>query len=554
MYDAATRHEETITAGVLEKPMPVVDHDIYSNEPSFVKNAAGQSQLAGNYVKTVQTENAVSRERTLNRAYDYIIHMAENLGVGGGDLLARPAVRFYEIAVEKNFVRGRKAEQVQAACLYITCRYVLGAVFLQLCKVLHLQEHPIVQKPVDPSLFIHRFANGLLGEVNHDVEKTALRIMASMKLNWMQTGRKPSGLCGAALYISALSHGFKFSKAEIVKLVHICEATLTKRLIEFEGTESGGLTIEEFNQKAEELDRSGNKGKHTNFGDNMIKGEELLCEHKGGGGPQFAHGLCESCYHEFIKLSGGLDGGSEPPAFQRAERERLTAACAKENTADSLLEPAFVENSCEHSNMEKERRLGAGGIDQMTAAGIKAQHEAVDDGGEKFFKSDYMGVEGDESGNFSDIDDDEEQAAKEAEAAAREATMAKFENGSAQALDAKKLADEAAANYAKLKKGRQLKRAAETKNPQTTAEAVQQMLSKKAIPDNPKKSMSETNMEKNGMSWTSKTEAEGENNEDELETVDKFEEGNDYGDYQDNGYYEDDYEAFDDGLSDSTTL
>ncbi|XP_021725776.1 transcription factor IIIB 90 kDa subunit-like isoform X1 [Chenopodium quinoa] len=590
----------------------VVDHDIYSNEPSFVKNAAGQSQLAGNYVKTVQTENAVSRERTLNRAYDYIIHMAENLGVGGGDLLARPAVRFYEIAVEKNFVRGRKAEQVQAACLYIACRdnnkpflliefseflrvnvYVLGAVFLQLCKVLHLQEHPIVQKPVDPSLFIHRFANVLLGEVNHDVEKTALRIMASMKLNWMQTGRKPSGLCGAALYISALSHGFKFSKAEIVKHVHICEATLTKRLIEFEGTESGGLTIEEFNQKAEELDRNGNKVKHTNFGDNMIKGEELLCKHKGGGEPQFAHGLCESCYHEFIKLSGGLDGGSEPPAFQRAERERLAVACANEMAADSLMEPAFVENSCEHSNMEKERRLGADGIDQMAAAGVRTQHEAVDDGGEEYFKSDYMGVEGDESGNLSDIDDDEvagylyneeqmlckkqiweglnqeylqEQAAKEAEAAAREAMMAKFENGSAQALDAKKLADEAAANYAKLKKGRQLKRAAETKNPQTTAEAVQQMLSKKrrtstnikydrlkelfdepAIPDKPKKSQSETNIEKNGMSWTNKTEAEGENNEDELETVDECEEGN-YGDYQDNGYYEEDYEAFDDGL------
>ncbi|KNA25564.1 hypothetical protein SOVF_005580 isoform B [Spinacia oleracea] len=155
----------------------VVDEDIYSNEPSFTKNAAGQSQMTGNYVKTVQADNAVSRERTLNRAYDFIIHMAENLGVGGGDQVARPAVRFYEIAVEKDFVRGRRADLVRAACLYIACRennkpflliefseflrvnvYVLGAVFLQLCKVLHLQEHPIVQKPVDPSLFIHRFA------------------------------------------------------------------------------------------------------------------------------------------------------------------------------------------------------------------------------------------------------------------------------------------------------------------------------------------------------------------------------------------------------------
>ncbi|RVW89881.1 hypothetical protein CK203_034398 [Vitis vinifera] len=30
---------------------------------------------------------------------------------------------------------------------------------------------------------------------------------------------------------------------EEVKIVHICEATLTKRLIEFENTESGSLTV-----------------------------------------------------------------------------------------------------------------------------------------------------------------------------------------------------------------------------------------------------------------------------------------------------------------------
>ena len=35
-------------------------------------------------------------------------------------------------------------------------------------------------------------------------------------LHPLQTGRKPSGICGAALYISALSHGCSYSKSEIV--------------------------------------------------------------------------------------------------------------------------------------------------------------------------------------------------------------------------------------------------------------------------------------------------------------------------------------------------
>ncbi|KMT16720.1 hypothetical protein BVRB_3g050040 [Beta vulgaris subsp. vulgaris] len=590
----------------------VIEQDIYSNEPSFVKNAAGQSQLAGNYVRTVQDDNGVSRQRTLDRAHEKITIMADSLGIEGGDQIALPALRFYEIALEKNFVRGRRAEHVAAACLYIACRdknkpflliefseslrvnvYVLGAVFLQLCKVLHLQEHPIVQKPVDPSLFIHRFANGLLREVNYEVEKTALRIMANMKYNWMQTGRKPSGLCGAALYISALSHGFKFSKAEIVKIVHICEATLTKRLIEFEGTESGGLTIEEFNQKAEELERNCSTVKHTNSGDSMAKKEDLLCEHRGSGKPHFAHGLCETCYHEFIRISGGLDGGSEPPAFQRAERERLMMACADEMAADSLLEPAILENSCTNLNLEKESGLGAAGSDQMTMKGVQAQFEAVDVADEEFGKAD-VGIEDDESETLSDIDDDEvagylhneeeshmkkiiwetmnqeymeEQAAKEA--AAKVAMMANFQNGLVQP-EAKKLVDEAIANYAKLKKGRQQKRAAEAKNISTAAEAAHHILSKKRISsklnherlkelfgesditENPKKSRTETNLEKNDVSLTSKSEAVVENKEDELEAEaeDEYEEENDYGDYQDNSYYynEEEYEVFDDGL------
>ncbi|KAJ8565768.1 hypothetical protein K7X08_008344 [Anisodus acutangulus] len=54
-------------------------------------------------------------------AYNGIEGMLYGLGIDGGDSIARPALRFYEIAVEKNFTRGRRKEQVQAACLYIAC-------------------------------------------------------------------------------------------------------------------------------------------------------------------------------------------------------------------------------------------------------------------------------------------------------------------------------------------------------------------------------------------------------------------------------------------------
>lgn len=183
----------------------VLDEDNFSIEPTFVKNAAGQSQLSGTTLNTVQRDYSASRGRTLNEAYDGIEGMLYGLGIDGGESIARPALKFYEMALEKSFTRGRRKEQVQAACLYVACRenkkpfllidfseylrinvYVLGAVFLQLCKILHLEDHPIVQKPVDPSLFIHRFTDRLFGGRKPNISRSALHILASMKRDWMQ--------------------------------------------------------------------------------------------------------------------------------------------------------------------------------------------------------------------------------------------------------------------------------------------------------------------------------------------------------------------------------
>lgn len=64
---------------------------------------------------------------------------------------------------------------------------------------------------MDPSLYLHRFADRLLSDdepsARQSVANTALRMVASMKRDWMQTGRRPSGICGAALMIAAHIHG-----------------------------------------------------------------------------------------------------------------------------------------------------------------------------------------------------------------------------------------------------------------------------------------------------------------------------------------------------------
>ncbi|XP_016508011.1 transcription factor IIIB 60 kDa subunit isoform X3 [Nicotiana tabacum] len=505
----------------------VVDEDNFSSEPTFVKNATGQSQLAGNFVRTVQSVYSASRERTLNEAYNGIESMIYALGIDGGDSIARPALNLYTIAVERNFTRGRRKEQVEAACVYIICRevnkpfllidfsdylrinvYILGAVFLQLCKFLSLENRPFVQKPVDPSLFIHRFTDRLFGGRKPNISRTALHIVASMKRDWMQTGRKPSGVCGAALYIAALSHGLSCSKSEIIKVVHICETTLTKRLIEFENTESGSLTIEEFNTRAEELEKEEKLAPQLSSGSKGSGIMEVLCEHKGSVKLPFAHGLCESCYSDFVKLSGGLDGGSEPPAFQRAERERLVAKEAPAGPNFSMSNQP--EKGGNTQSVTGSKNVQISGSDQIGAiSGAKAVHNVTLD---TLHGTDCMGPDGhDESGNFFDIDDVEvngylfneeekryvkiiweklnpeyeEQAAKQAAAlAAKKADESILANCSEDVQAALKLSAAANNNVAKSRKEKRQKRAAELKNSgpaQTPAEATKQMLTRKRL-------------------------------------------------------------------------
>ncbi|KAK4591006.1 hypothetical protein RGQ29_021269 [Quercus rubra] len=525
----------------------VLHEDLYTDEPSFVKGAGGESKLSGSVVRSIQSGYSESFRRTLDKGRDMIESIVTTFNISGGDSIVNPACAFYQIAVERNFTRGRKTDQVAAACLYIACRvakdpkpfllidfseylsinvYVLGAVFLQLCQLLSLGEHPTIIKPVDPSLYISRFTEKLLKQRNMKVSQTALYLIARMKRDWMQTGRKPSGLCGAALYISALSHGYSFSKTDIVKIVHICEMTLTKRLIEFENTDSGSLTIEELTKNAVELKES-----VPSVGVSQKSGE-VLCEHKNSGAPHFAHGLCRTCYDAFVKLSGGLHGGSEPPAFQRAEKERI--AMESTNKADESTVPqqesenieqvekvkSFTENSqkateneqlnqrdfTESSQKENENEQLNQRENGSNSAATGDQIE-VDGVSDKFQKSkDASSITDDESDGLSDIDDVEvdgylnndeetryktiiweemnkeyleEQAA--AAAAKMEASQVDLENCSDELRAAHEFAAAAAAAVAKSRKERKRTQDSNANPAQTAAEAAHQMLIKKRL-------------------------------------------------------------------------
>jgi len=62
---------------------------------------------------------------------------------------------------------------------------------------------------------------------------------------WITTGRRPNGLCGSAILIAARVLGFRRSTSQIVKVAHVCEETIRKRLSEFKNTNIAQLTAAE---------------------------------------------------------------------------------------------------------------------------------------------------------------------------------------------------------------------------------------------------------------------------------------------------------------------
>uniref|UniRef100_A0A672FYK7 Transcription factor IIIB 90 kDa subunit n=1 Tax=Salarias fasciatus TaxID=181472 RepID=A0A672FYK7_SALFA len=250
----------------------VLEDNIIVSEVEFVETGGGGSLAVGQFVSSeggaklpsfgdshLMGMGRESRAQTLQRAKQHITTVGHQLQMSQHCL--DTAFNFYKMALTRRLTSGRKAAHVIAACIYMVCRtegtphmlldlsdllqvnvYILGRTFLVLARELCINAPAI-----DPCLYIPRFAQLLeFGEKNHDVSMTAMRLVQRMKRDWMHTGRRPSGLCGAALLVAARMHEFRRTLKEIVSVVKVCESTLRKRLTEFEDTPTSQLTIEEF--------------------------------------------------------------------------------------------------------------------------------------------------------------------------------------------------------------------------------------------------------------------------------------------------------------------
>ena len=217
------------------------------NRPSFIGGRIPFSQMID------------PSQRNLNKTYKIIEKTARILTIP--EKVVIKAKRIYIDASKYKFTQGRKTELIVGAILYLACRinetkhllidfsealrinlFLIGSLYIKLSKLIGEKI-----KIIDPSLYMQRFCNKFnLGNKARDVEKTALKILQFMKRDWITEGRRPTGLCGACILISAKLHKLNIDITLISKAVHVCPQTIVNRIDEFSLTRVASMTMEEF--------------------------------------------------------------------------------------------------------------------------------------------------------------------------------------------------------------------------------------------------------------------------------------------------------------------
>ncbi|KJA27538.1 hypothetical protein HYPSUDRAFT_944631 [Hypholoma sublateritium FD-334 SS-4] len=264
-YDQAAGNGFCVKCGTVIEENTIVNEVAFGEtsngaamvQGSFVGQGATHARMSGPYGNRGSNE---SREQTIANAGKKIQSIANVMRLS--EVVCLAATRLYTLAVEHKFTKGRKSMNVVAVCLYVACRqketrnymlidfsdllqvnvFELGHTYLQLVQTLNLRL-PLV----DPSHYISRFAALLeFGDETHKVATDAVRLVQRFDRDWMTRGRRPAGICGAALLLAARMNNFRRSVEEIVQVVKIADTTLKKRLDEFKATPSGALTLADF--------------------------------------------------------------------------------------------------------------------------------------------------------------------------------------------------------------------------------------------------------------------------------------------------------------------
>ena len=151
------------------------------------------------------------------------------------------AARLYREAVMRKLIRGRSIEGMVSAALYAACRMEgiprtldeiarfskvskkeIGRSYRFLSRGLKLSLRPT--SPID---YVDRFGDAL--NVTQKTKAKAKEILEEAIKRGITSGKGPTGLAAAALYVASLIEGEKKTQREVAEVAHVTEVTVRNR-------------------------------------------------------------------------------------------------------------------------------------------------------------------------------------------------------------------------------------------------------------------------------------------------------------------------------------
>ncbi len=151
------------------------------------------------------------------------------------------AARIYTLAVQRGLVRGRSMESVVAGALYAACRrHEVPRTLDELSESSGIEKKEVGRTyrfvtrelgisimPSNPADYIPRFASSL--KLSAETQSRAVEILDKAQKAELTSGRGPTGIAAAALYVSALIHGEKRTQREVADVAGVTEVTIRNR-------------------------------------------------------------------------------------------------------------------------------------------------------------------------------------------------------------------------------------------------------------------------------------------------------------------------------------
>ena len=178
-------------------------------------------------------------ERNLAIALSALDRMASNLGLPR--TIRETAAMIYRKAALKKLVRGRSIEGVTAAALYAACRQChVPRTLDEISNLAHIYKKEIGRTyrfisrelglkllPTSPEDYISRFCSEL--KLSSDVQAKTLEILQEVSYRELISGRGPTGIAAASIYIASILCGEHRTQREVAEMAGVTEVTIRNR-------------------------------------------------------------------------------------------------------------------------------------------------------------------------------------------------------------------------------------------------------------------------------------------------------------------------------------